>query len=467
MKIGMRSLRFFILLFAASSLLFHPPSDFEAFAVTSDATIDSTVQIDENDTPFFPELDNNDYFGISVANIGDLDGDGVNDLAVGASHDGGNERGAVYIMFMNIDGSVDSIVENNSTNITNISLAKNDHFGISVANIGDLNGDGVNDLAVGASGDECGSPNNNNRGAVHILFMNTDGSVKDSSVEINCTTTNGPVLASKEGFGVSVANIGDLDGDGVNDLAVGATHWAAGNPATFRGALFIMFMTDEGDVKSTVDHDEITGNLVLGDDDYFGRSVANIGDLDGDGVNDLAVGATRDDTGVDENGELTSATYRGAVYIMFMNIDGTAKDSSVEINDYTTYGPVLGDNDKFGSSVANLGDLDGDGVNDLAVGAIGDDEGCSDCGAVHIMFMNIDGTPKSTVEINQTTTNGPNSDPNSLTSHDIFGSSVANIGDFDGNGVIDLAVGAAGSAGGNNNKRGAMYIIFLHMEMLP
>ena len=125
MRFGMRRLQLFILLFAASSLLFHPPSDFEAFAATSDATIDSTVEINEDSppsSPAFPTLNNNDYFGISVANIGDLDGDGVNDLAVGAYSDdmdengnaaGATNRGAVHIIFMNIDGTVDSTVEIN------------------------------------------------------------------------------------------------------------------------------------------------------------------------------------------------------------------------------------------------------------------------------------------------------------------------------------------------------------------
>ena len=85
MKIEMRSLRFFILLFAASSLLFHPPSDFEAFAATSDGSVDSTAEINDSTTNG-PELLDNEFFGSSVTNIGDLDGDGVNDLAVGAYH---------------------------------------------------------------------------------------------------------------------------------------------------------------------------------------------------------------------------------------------------------------------------------------------------------------------------------------------------------------------------------------------
>ena len=141
-------------------------------------------------------------------------------MAVGASGDdaGGSNRGAVHIMFMNTDGSVDSTVEINSSTTNGPTLANVDYFGSSVANIGDLDGDGVNDLVVGAYLDDAGGAA---RGTVHIMFMNTDGSV-DSTVEINDTTTNGPTLADSDGFGGDVANIGDLDGDGVNDLAVGA-----------------------------------------------------------------------------------------------------------------------------------------------------------------------------------------------------------------------------------------------------
>ena len=114
MKIGMRHLHLFILLFAVSSLLFHPPSDFEAFAATSDGSVDSTVEI--NDETASLGLFNGDNFGTAVANIGDLDGDGVNDLAVGAYHDNagggaGTNRGAVHIIFMNTDGTVKSNVE--------------------------------------------------------------------------------------------------------------------------------------------------------------------------------------------------------------------------------------------------------------------------------------------------------------------------------------------------------------------
>jgi len=185
----------------------------------SDGSVDSTVEINSS-TLNGPTLANSDYFGTSVASIGDLDGDEVGDIAVGAYGDdeGGSNGGAVHILFMKKDGSVDSTVEINSSTLNGPDLANSDYFGSSVAFIGDLNEDGVGDIAVGARLDYEGGAH---RGAVHILFMKKDGSV-DSTVEINSSTLNGPTLANSDYFGTSVASIGDLDGDEVGDIAVGA-----------------------------------------------------------------------------------------------------------------------------------------------------------------------------------------------------------------------------------------------------
>ena len=324
-----------------------------------------------------PELTGGDNFGSSIVDIGDLNNDGVNDLAVGAGKDdeGGTNRGAVHIMYMNTDGSVDSTVEINDSTTNGPDLANNDQFGFGITNIGDLNGDGVNDLIVGANGDDEGG---GARGAVHIMFMNTDGSV-DSTVEINSSTANGPTLTNGDHFGKSVENIGDLNNDGVNDLAIGAHQDDDGG--TDRGAVHILYMNTDGSVDSTVEiNDSTTNGPELEDEDAFGRSVANIGDLDGDGVNDLIVGADKDNAG---------GANRGTIHIIHMNTDGSVK-STVEINNETTNGPSMRDQDFFGFAVANIGDLDGNGINDLAVGAYGDDGGAgvgNNSGAVHLIFL--------------------------------------------------------------------------------
>ena len=217
--------------------------------------------------------------------------------------------------------------------------------------------------------------------------MNTDGSV-DSTVEINDSTTNGPDLGNDQ-FGFGIANIGDLDGNGVNDLAVGAV---TTDGSTDRGAVHIIFLNSDGTLtkQSVVINDSTTNGPDLEDSDYFGAGVEKIGDLDGNGVNDLAVGAEFDDG---------AGTDRGALHIIFLNSDGTLTKQSVEINDSTIDGPTLSDNDRFGSSVADIGDLDGNGVNDLAVGAYLDDGGGSNRGAVHIIFM--DENSKYTVTITE------------------------------------------------------------------
>ena len=458
MKIRKRQIHFFILFFVTCSLLFQLPS--ETFADSnSDGSVDSTVEINDSTTNG-PDLENNDRFGWSVANIGDLDGNGVNDLAVGATQDdnGGNNRGTVHIMFMESDGSVQSTVEINDSTENGPTLSNADLFGHSVENLGDLNGDGVNDLAVGAINDDEGE--GNNRGAVHIMFMNTDGSVK-STVVINDSTENGPTLSANDKFGASIANIGDLDGDGVNDLAVGAAHDE--DEGKNRGAVHIVFMESDGSVKSTVEINESTTNgPTLSNNDKLGTSIANIGDLDGNGVNDLAVGAPFDD--MDENGVVDGATNRGAIHIMFMNTDGSV-DSTVEINDSTENGPYLSGNDRFGGSVENLGDLDGDGVNDLVVGASRDNAGGATRGTIHVMYMNSNGSVKSTVEINDSTENGP-----TLRNTDRFGTSIGEIGDFDGNCITDLAVGAYNDDMDENgvvdgaDDRGAVHIIFMKDE---
>jgi len=398
-----------------------------------------------------PTLADGNVFGISVAGIGDIDRDGIQDIAAGAELDdtGGTDRGAVYIILMNANGTPKSTITIASGTANGPTLVDGDNFGSSVAGIGDIDGDGIPDIAAGAFGDDTGG---SDRGAVYIIpltgdFPEGDGSV-DATTKIASGTTNFVTLADFDFFGSSVAGIGDIDGDGIPDIAAGAELDDTGGSA--RGAVYIILMNANGTPKSTITIASGTANgPTLANGDNFGSSVAGIGDIDRDGIPDIAVGATGDDT---------EGSARGAVYIILMNANGTPK-STTKIASGTVHGPTLANGDRFGSSVAGIGDIDGDGIPDIAAGAKGDNTGGTDRGTVYIILMNADGTPKPTTKIESGTTNFV-----TLANSDFFGSSVAGIGDFDRDGIPDIAAGADGDS---SAARGAVYIILMKADGTP
>ena len=351
-------------------------------AAAQPGTVLSHQKISSTEGGFTGTLDNGDLFGIAAISLGDLNGDGVDDMAVGAplDDDGGVNRGAVWILFSNANGTVNSHQKISDTEggFTG-NLDDGDFFGRSVGSLGDFNGDGVGDVAVGAWGDDDGGLD---RGAVWMLFLNADGTVqshqKISDIEGGFTG----ILDDEDYFGLAVSSLGDLDGDGVSDLAVGALFDDDGG--LDRGAVWVLFLNPDGTVKLHQKISDIQGGFtgILDDEDVFGISAASLGDLDGDGVSDLAVGALFDDDG---------GLDRGAVWILFLNPDGTVKAHQKISDTEGGFTGILDDTNWFGISVAPLGDLDGNGVGDLAVGAHGDDDGGTppnaNRGAVWVLFL--------------------------------------------------------------------------------
>ena len=164
-------------------------------------------------------------------------------------------------------------------------------------------------------------------------------------------------------------------------------------------------------------------------DDFFGYDVEIIGDLDGDGVTDIAVGAPYDNDG---------GQSQGAVYILFLNSDGTVKDSQKISSTEGNFQEQLDAYDAFGRAIANIGDFDSDGVIDIVVGAYHDDDGGYNTGAVYILFLNSDGTVKDSQKISSTEGNFRQN----LQPSDTFGFSLTNLSDLDGDGITDIAVGS-------------------------
>ena len=389
---------------------------------------------------FNGSMDIGDFFGKSVAPVGDLDNNGVNDIVVGlpGDDDGGNEVGSVYVLFMNSNGMV--ITEqkisawqgNFTANLTNT-----ENFGSAVCGLGDLDNDGVEDIAVGASGD------NNDRGAVFILFMNSNGTVKSHQKISDGTGGFAGPLHSDNYFGSAITNLGDRDQDGVIDLAVGAS--GQNDLATRTGAVYILHMNSNGTVKSHQKISATSGGFTypLGPEDFMGNAVTAIGDIDGDTITDIAVGAYEDDDGGLE---------RGAVYILMLNANGTVKNQHKISFGTGGFGGVLDNGDHFGSSVANVGDINGDGTIDLLIGAEEDDDGGSNHGATWLLFMNPNGTVKQEIKISAFEGNFHGD------LHGFFGQAAAGFGDYNNDGYPDIIIGSA-DVEGPPGTRGAVWII--------
>ncbi len=392
-------------------------------------------------------LEDGGFFGRGSVAIGDLDGDGITDFAVSAwaDKDGGvGDTGAVWILFANRDGTVKSqqIISLIAGGFTGPATG-GDYIGYSLAPVGDLNGDGLPDLAMGAPKTASGGFF---RGSLWILFLNSNGTVKAEQRITNSTGGFPNVIVDDDQFATSLALIGDLDKDGVPDIAAGAIHDKDGG--NNRGAVWVLFMNSNGTVKAVQKISNTTGTFsgTLDNDDTFGTDVAGIGDLDSDGVLDLAVGAAADDDG---------GTDRGAVWILFMNVNGTVKSYQTISSTTGGFTATLDDFDLFGSlGLSGPGDVDGDGIPDLVVGAVGDNDGGTDRGALYFLFLNQNGTVKACQKISGTSGNfaGP------LVNLDIFGGGLGYPGDLNGDNVPDLIVGASGDG---TTDRGAAWILFL------
>ena len=398
-----------------------------------------------------------DSFGTSAAGIGDLDGDGVEDIVVGAPNDddGGNGVGAVWILFLKDNGTVKdtqkiSALEGGFQG----ALFSFDGFGTSVAAIGDVDGDGVQEIAVGAPGDDTAALN---AGAVWILFMKTDGTVK---VEREITTGEAgfsPQLAPGDSFGASIANGGDLDGDGRNELVVGAP-LTDGLVVQDLGAIWILNLKGNGIVSGEKKLMTITGTAQASE--RFGVSVAGLGDVNGNGVPDLAVGA---EDGIEDY---------GAIWILTLNSDGSLDTSAGP--GYTKLGQGLNGAPQpkqgihFGGAVAAMGDLDGDDVPDLTASSYAESNDCIECGTVWTLFLNSDGTVKKKKQLGQgIPQNGFKGPLYGLKPH--WGRSVALIGDLNSDGLPDFVAGANEddvSQGAGCSNCGAVFLVFMDEDPL-
>ena len=494
-----------------------------SFVVTTRAHVSSVREL-ASDHGFLIRGDMaEDELGASVSGAGDINGDGLADLIVGAyaGDDGGTNAGEAYILYgkAGTDGTQFGIPETTEARrqlIDTEELAPADGFvlqghvagdwlGRSVAGAGDINGDGLDDLIIGADGSDGGG---SGAGAAYIVYGKAaaegtqDGTQFGTKVEkrqVLDTTNLGPAAgfivqgdAGNDALGVSVAGAGDVNGDGLNDLIIGAI--GSNDGGSMAGAAYIVYgKTDTG---GTQFGEEINGRQILdttglmqadgfkiqGDviNDQLGVSVSGAGDINGDGVGDLIIGADRgQDRGV----------WAGEAYIIYGKT-GTSRQAV----DTTNLAPADGfiiqgdetDNalaegqtlpgDQLGFSVAGAGDVNGDGLDDLIVGAPRGDDGTptpghSDSGEAYIIYGKAGtnglqfGTAEAGGAMRQTldTSLLAPADGFILQGHDIgdqVGHSVAAAGDINGDGLADLIAGALFDNNRSETFAGGAYIIY-------
>ncbi|MFK7749302.1 MAG: T9SS type B sorting domain-containing protein [Kordia sp.] len=419
---------------------------YNCLSYTQNYSVADSQKINESVGNFIGDLDVNDNFGISIDAIGDLDGNGVNDLALGAytDDDGGTNKGAVWILFMDSNNEVISHtkISDTSGNFTGI-LDAEDRFGGAVAYLGDLNNDGLIELAVGADYDGDGGFWH---GAVWILSLNSDGTVNAHS---KISDTQGGFTGFINGdaiFGTDIENIGDLNGDGIQDLAVGSRRDADGGSR--RGAVWILFMNADFTVNSHQKISDTQGDFfaLLEFEDYFGGSVASIGDLDQDGTNDIVVGAYRDDDQIANS---------GSFYVLFLNANGTVKNYQKVSNLEGGFNGTITNAALFGESIDGVVDIDNDGKIEIVVGALRQENPTqlNQTGAFYIIELNTDGT----VSEEYLYTFGENCFTGTLNEGDFFGGSVTVLND---SGTYSFAVGAYKDSE-NGNDKGAVWILEL------
>ena len=217
--------------------------------------------------------------------------------------------------------------------------------------------------------------------------------------------------------------------------------------------MYVLFLTTEGFAKDAQKISNNFGNLnayfTLGSNDFFGISVAGVGDLDGDSIQDVACGAMYDDDG---------GSNAGAAYILYLETSGAVKNAVKISNSYGGFPYFLETAEKFGSSLAKLDDLDGDGIVEIAIGAIGCDDGASNSGSIYIVFLHMDGVVGSAQKISNSA--GTLNSYYALGGGDSFGWALASLGDLNADDVCDAVVGSNGDDSGSENS-GAVLVIFL------
>ncbi|MGE0113185.1 beta strand repeat-containing protein [Aquabacterium sp.] len=386
-----------------------------------------------------------DWNGTSVSSAGDVNGDGLDDLIVGASR---ANKG--YVIFGKTNGTsvqLSDIADGVGTDgfVIN-SMSTVSGLGASVSAAGDVNGDGLADILIGAPNSIDSTTSNNNIGKSFVVYGKADATAVELSAIADGTGTDGfavfgeinqSVPSQQSGFSVSSA--GDVNGDGLADMIVGAYYATPSFPgvaSSLAGKSYVVFGKTNNTATVMLSAIAVgTGGFVINGEsanNYSGYSVSSAGDVNGDGLADLIVGAPM------------YGSYVGRSYVVF----GKADTTSVNLSDvaagtgtsgFAIKGYTLGTSQPYNAfSVSSAGDINGDGLADLIVGAkFADAAGVWAAGVSYVVFGKTDA---SSVYVSDLEANIGGFVINGESQSDTSGACVSAAGDVNGDGLADLLV---------------------------
>ena len=337
-------------------------------------------------------IDVRDESGYSVSSAGDVNGDGYDDLVIGARLADPNEgrSGETYVIYGGAvaPGAEGELVLSDLDGTNGFVLNgidPNDFSGVSVSSAGDVNGDGYDDLIIGARGADPGGKNS--PGETYVIYggMPRTGGVRDLSA---LDGTNGFTLTgidARDDSGFSVSSAGDVNGDGYDDLIIGAR--GADPNGDRSGETYVIYGGAHGPgVDGVLDLSALDGTngfTITGIDlvDQSGYSVSSAGDVNGDGYDDLIIGAF----GADPDGNRS-----GETYVVYGGASAPGADGVLALSDLDrTSGLILNGVDRgddSGFSVSSAGDVNGDGYDDLVIGAPRADPNGDRSGETYVVY---------------------------------------------------------------------------------